>query len=51
MAPSLMDEADHALLAAYPNLRVKIAPGCGHDVLGQATDLCRDIILDELARA
>ena len=51
MAPSLMDEADHALAAAYPNLRMQIAAGCGHDVLSQATDFCRDIILDELARA
>ena len=51
MAPSLMDEADHALAAAYPTLRLQIAAGCGHDVLGQATDFCRDIILDELARA
>ncbi|WP_312160407.1 alpha/beta fold hydrolase [Phenylobacterium sp.] len=51
LAPSLMDEADHALAAAYPDLRVQIAAGCGHDVLSQATSLCREIILDELARA
>ncbi|WP_374578736.1 alpha/beta fold hydrolase [Phenylobacterium sp.] len=50
-APSLMDEADHALAAAYPDLRVQVAAGCGHDVLSQAPDLCRDILLDELARA
>jgi pimeloyl-ACP methyl ester carboxylesterase len=50
-ARSLMDEADHALAAAYPDLRVQVAAGCGHDVLSQAPDLCRDILLDELARA
>lgn len=50
-APSLMDEADHALLAAHPDVRLWVAPGCGHNLLGQAPDLCRDLILDELARA
>jgi pimeloyl-ACP methyl ester carboxylesterase len=50
-APSLMDGAAHARLAAYPNIRVKVVEGCGHDVLAQAPDLCRDLILDELARA
>lgn len=51
LAPSLMDEADHALLAAYPDVRLRVLDGCGHDVLGQAPDICREIILDELARA
>ena len=31
--------------------RVQVAAGCGHDVLSQAPVLCRDILLDELARA
>jgi pimeloyl-ACP methyl ester carboxylesterase len=50
-APSWLDEADHALLAAYPATRVQVIDGCGHDLLAAAPDACRDIILDELARA
>lgn len=50
-APSMLDEADHALLAAYPDVRVQVVAGCGHNVLGQAPGLCRDLILEELARA
>lgn len=50
-APSLMDEADHALLAAYPDVRLLVLEGCGHDVMGRAPDICREIILNELARA
>lgn len=50
-APSLLDAADHALLAAYPDVQVHVLEGCGHNVLGQAPDVCRDLILDQLARA
>lgn len=50
-APSLMDGAAHARLAAYPNIRVEILAGCGHDLLREAPDACRERILDELARA
>lgn len=50
-APSLMDGAAHARLAAYPNVRVETLAGCGHDLLRQAPDVCREAILDELARA
>ena len=50
-APALLDEADFSRLAAYSDVRVRIVEGCGHDVLSQADDLCREIILDELARA
>jgi len=49
--PSLMDGAAHARLAAYPNIRVEVVEGAGHDVLSQASDLCRELILSELARA
>lgn len=50
-APSMLDEADHALLAAYPDVRVQVVSGCGHNILAQAPGLCRDLILEELARA
>lgn len=49
--PSLMEAADHALLAAYPGVRLQVLEGCGHDVLGHAPDLCREIILNALAHA
>lgn len=50
-APALLTEADFDLLAGYPDVRVRMVQDCGHDVLGQAAGLCREIILDELARA
>jgi pimeloyl-ACP methyl ester carboxylesterase len=46
--PSLTDEEDHALLAAHPNVRVRVLAGAGHDLLGDAQLACRELILTEL---
>jgi glycosyltransferase involved in cell wall biosynthesis len=49
--PSLVGEADRRRLAETPGVRLHVAPGAGHNVLGQAPQFVRAVLLEACRRA
>jgi pimeloyl-ACP methyl ester carboxylesterase len=49
--PSLVGVADRRRLAQHPRIRLHIARGAGHNVVGQAPRVVQDIILEACRRA
>jgi hypothetical protein len=49
-APSLLDEPERALLAAHPQISIRLIEGIGHNVGGRALSYVRTCVRDLIAR-